>query len=58
MLEKDNIEQQELAKDGIPSEKEALQNDAGQQVVNEAQAQQSNIEADQQINDVRERFGK
>lgn len=56
MLEKDNIENQ--AKDGIPSAKEAVKDNAGQEVINEAQANTSNVEADQQINDVRERFGK
>ena len=51
MLEKDNIEQQ--AKEGA----ESVKNDGGK-VIDQAQAQQSNVEADQQINDVRERFGK
>ncbi|MEX3610790.1 hypothetical protein VVR12_07055 [Rothia sp. LK2588] len=51
MLEKDNIEQQ--AKEAA----ENVKNDDGK-VIDQAQAQQSNVEADQQINDVRERFGK
>lgn len=56
MLEKENIENQ--AKDSIPSGKDTVKDNAGQEVINEAQAATSNIEADQQINDVRERFGK
>lgn len=58
MLESENQKLQEQTKEGIASEKDALQNNAGVEGIDENQAKQSNVEADQQINDVRERFGK
>ncbi|WP_346845716.1 hypothetical protein [uncultured Rothia sp.] len=56
MLEKENIENQ--AKESASLGKDAAKGKSEQEVINEAQAAQSNIEAEQQINDVRERFGK